>query len=107
LPGIEIDRTVTAAVQQAARWLEDAGYVVEEAAPPRFLEAAASFWALLMTEERAASTGERAASSRGITEFGDDAVRCARASTRAYATVLDFDAYIKTLAQRTTILREW
>ncbi len=107
LEGIEIDPAVTGAIQQAARWLEDDGYVVEEAAPPRFLEAAASFWSLLMTEERAASTEERSASSLGIEQFGDAAVKRARASTRAYATALDFDSYIKTLAARTTILRQW
>jgi amidase len=107
LPDVEIDPAVAAAVRTAAGWLEDAGYVIEEAVPPRFLEAAASFWTLLMTEERAASSDERAASSRGIAQFGDEAVKRARASTRAYAQMLDFDAYIKTLAARTTILREW
>ena len=107
LPGVEVDPAVTKAVKQAAQWLEDGGYVVEEAVPPRFMEAAASFWALLMTEERAASSGERAASSRGIEQFGDNAVKRARASTRACALTLDFDTYIRTLAARTTILREW
>jgi amidase len=107
LPGVDIDPAVSTAVKQAARWLEDTGYAVEEAFPPRFLEAAASFWSLLMTEERAASSDERAASSRGIEQLGDEAVKRARASTRAYAHVLDFEEYIKTLAARTTILREW
>jgi amidase len=104
LPDVEI---VAAAVRTAAGRLEDAGYIIEEAVPPRFLEAAASFWTLLMTEERAASSDERAASSSGIAQFGDEAVKRARASTRAYAQMLDFDAHIKTLAARTTILREW
>jgi amidase len=107
LPGVETDPAVLDAVMQAAHWLEDAGYIIEQAVPPRFLEAAASFWSLLMTEERAASPEERAASSRGIEQFGDSAVKRARASTRAYAVALDFDNYIKTLAARTTILREW
>lgn len=107
LPGTVVDPAVAATVRQAARWLEEAGCRVEELAPPRFVEAATLFWTLLMTEERAASTEEKAASTRAIDRFGDDAVRRARASTRRYAAELDFDGYVKALARRTTILREW
>lgn len=60
-----------------------------------------------MTEELAASSEERAASSRGIEQYGDEAVKRARASTRAYAQTIDFAGYIRALARRTTILREW
>lgn len=106
-PGIDVDPAVRAAAQQAARWLDDAGYEVEEAVPPRFSEAAHLFWTLLMTEEQAASSEERAASSKGIEQYGDDAVKRARASTRAYASTMDFSGYIRALARRTTMLREW
>jgi amidase len=60
-----------------------------------------------MTEERAASQNEMAASSKGIENFGDEAVRRARAATKAYAREFDFDGYIRGLARRTTLLREW
>ena len=79
----------------------------EEVEPPDFTEAANLFWALLMAEERAASPQERAASSSGIEMFGDDAVKRARASTRAYAGDLDYADYIRGLARRTTIQRAW
>jgi amidase len=105
--GIDVDPAVRAAVHQSARWLEDAGYRVEEAAPPHFREAAGLFWTLLMTEEQAASSEERSASTKAIERYGDEAVKHARASTRAYASTIDFPGYIRALARRTTILREW
>lgn len=107
LPGVDADPAITEAVRKAGKWLEEAGYRVEEAVPPHFNEAAEMFWAILMTEERGASAEERAASSRGIEQFGDDAVRRARASTRAYAGEFDFETYIRSLARRSTIIREW
>jgi amidase len=107
LPGAAVDPAVKAAVHRAGAWLAEAGWRVEEAAPPDFTEAALLFWRLLMTEERAASTAERAASSRGIEAFGDAAVRRARAGTRAYAGEFDFDGYVRALARRSAILRAW
>ena len=105
--GADLHPGVAAAVRQSAQWLEAAGYHIEEAEPPHFTEAANLFWSLLMAEERAASTDERAASSSGIEQFGDDAVKRARSSTRVYAGDLDYAEYIRGLARRTTILREW
>ena len=106
-PGVDADPAVPKAVRQAAKWLADAGYQVEEVAPPHFNEAASLFWSLLMTEERAASKKEMAASTSGIESFGDEAVKRARAGTRAFAPEFDFDGYIRALARRATILREW
>lgn len=100
LPGVEIDPAVRGALRKAASYLEDCGYHIEEAAPPRFTEAARLFFTLVKTEERAGS-------SRLIDEFGDDALRRARASTMATAESLSFEDYIAALARRTTILREW
>jgi amidase len=106
LPDVAVDPAVTAAVREAGRWLESEGYVVEEAAPPRFLEASASFWTLLMTEE-VPLPDERAIAATSVARYGDDAAKRARASQRAYATQLDFPGYVETLGRRTTILREW
>jgi amidase len=106
-PDANLHPGVNAALRSSAKWLEAAGYRIEEVEPPHFTEAANLFWALLMAEERAASTEERAASSSGIEKFGDDAVKRARASTRAYAGDLDYAGYIRGLARRSTILREW
>ena len=91
MPGVDADPAVTEAVRQAGVWLEDAGYEMEEAAPPRLDEASALFWPILMAEERAATAAERAASSSGIERYGDEAVKRARASVRAYAGDLDYE----------------
>jgi amidase len=107
LPGADIDPAVSVAVRQVGTWLQDAGYTVEEVVPPKFEEVASLFWTLLMTEERAASKNEMAASTSGIENFGDAAVRRTRAATIAYARQLDFDGYIRAMAHRTRLLREW
>jgi amidase len=94
------DDAVVGAVKSAARWLQDAGCVVEEAAPPRLQEAAELFFSLIRTEERTGTT-------RAIEEFGDDALRRARASTMAAATEMDFAGYVQAFARRASMLREW
>jgi len=100
LPGTEIDPAVSSAVRQAARWLEDAGYRIEEAVPPRFEEAARLLFTLIRTEQRDGA-------ANAIDRYGDEALRHARASTMAYASELDFDGYINAFASRASILREW
>ena len=98
--GITMDEAVSKSLKTAARWLEEAGYMVEEAVPPRFDEAARLFFALIRTEEKAGTT-------RAIDTLGDDALRRARASTMAYAEELDFLGYVKALGRRASICREW
>ena len=100
MAGIDADRAVSATVLQAARWLEEAGYKVEEATPPRLEEAARLFFTLVRTEEHAGTT-------KVIEQLGDDALRRARASTMAYASELDFEGYVKAFGRRASILREW
>jgi amidase len=106
IQGVDVDPAVQRSVRQAAKWLEDAGYVVEEAVPPRFLEAAKIFWTLLMTEERAPNADESALPNP-IERFADAGARNARLSTKVFAGQYDFDNYIRALARRTGILREW
>jgi amidase len=98
--GVDIDPAISSAVRQAARWLETAGYPVEEAAPPCFEEAARLFFTLVRTEEKAGT-------SKAIETLGDEPLRRARASTMAYAAELDFEGYVKAFARRATMLREW
>ena len=100
IAGVDIDPAVSSAIKQAARWLEDAGYRVEEAVPPRFDEAARLFFTLVRSEEKAGTT-------KAIEHLGDDALRRARASTMAYASELDFEGYVKAFARRASILRDW
>jgi amidase len=98
--GIEIDPAISSAVRQAAHWLEDAGYQVEEVTPPYFEEAARLFFTLVRSEEKAGTT-------RAIEHLGDEPIRRSRASTMAYASELDFEGYVKAFARRASILREW
>ena len=107
IPGVDMDPAIEDAIKTAGQWLEEAGYRVEEAIPPRFPDAAELFWPLLLAEERAASQETGSLSTNAIEQLGDEAVRRARASTRAYAGSLDYSEYIRGLATRTTILREW
>jgi amidase len=100
IAGVDSDPAVSSAVMQAARWLEDAGYRVEEAVPPRFEEAARLFFTLVRSEEKPGTT-------KAIEQLGDDALRRARASTMAYACELDFEGYVKAFATRAAILRDW
>lgn len=94
------DPAVLQALEQSAAWLEDAGYIVEEAAPPRFDEAADLWLNVLMNEASGSMQGE-------IERVGDRAIQRAYQSMLAYTPVLDKDGFIRAMAMRTTILREW
>jgi amidase len=100
LPGVHTDSAVVEAVQQAARWLEEAGCVVEEVVPPRFDEAC-ELWLKLVTNESVSGLAET------IATHGDDAIRTAFGSQRRLAPPLDLAGYIDGLSQRTGLLREW
>ncbi|WP_179403517.1 amidase family protein [Burkholderia guangdongensis] len=100
LPGTPADDAVSDAVRQAARWLEDAGCVVEEAVPPRVGDASA-LWLKLVTNEA------RSGLADVIMTHGDDAIRTAFGSQRRLAPVLDLVGYMDALAERTALLRAW
>lgn len=100
MPGFTADAAVTDAVQATARWLEEAGCVVEEVSPPRFQEAT-DLWCALLTNELSAGLGE------AIEQYGDNAVRAAVAAQRRQTGTLDLVGYMNALSLRTTLLREW
>src|SRR5207302_9088680 len=106
LPGAEVDPAVADAVRQAARWLEDAGYKVEEAAPPR-LEEAGSLFFTLVASEGAVSKEDRAGTTRAIEALGDEPAKRARRSTVASIRPLDYEGYVNAYARRYAILRQW
>jgi amidase len=99
-PGAETDPAVSKALRSAAQWLEDVGYRVEEEGPPHLEEIARLFFTMVRSEERSTTTS-------AIDRLGDDQLRKARASTMAYASVLDYDGYIGAFGRRATILRQW
>ena len=100
LPGFRVDPAVAAAVRQAARWLEQAGYVVEEAVPPRIRDAADVWLAISMSEAKAGM-------QQAVEEVGDDAIRRAFRSFDSNAPQLDMLGYMDVLSLRSTLLREW
>lgn len=100
MPGFTADEAVVHAVKEAARWLEEAGCIVEEVVPPRFQEAT-DLWLALQMNELAAGMGD------AIEQYGDNAVRVAVASQKRQAATLDLVGYMNALSLRTTLLRDW
>jgi len=95
-----IDSAVAASVRQAARWLQQAGCIVEPAVPPSFAELGDMFFAMVKTEEDEGT-------SRAIERLGDAALRRARTGTMASATKFGLEQYVAALGRRTVILRQW
>jgi amidase len=95
-----VDPTVSAAVDQAARWLEAAGYSVEEAEPPHFAEVSAMQFHMVMNDMRRG--GEPF-----MREHGDDALRNALSHYMAINPVWDRDHYLEAMTRRFNIARDW
>ena len=96
----KVDPSASAAVDQAARWLEAAGYTVEEAEPPHFAEVSAMQFHMVMNDMRRA--GEPF-----MRDHGDDALRQALAHYMAINPVWDRDQYLEALTRRFNIARDW
>jgi amidase len=91
---------VVAAVKAAGRWLAEAGYAVEEIAPPRLAEAADIWHRLVINEERRALAPL-------IRQFGDARSRYNVECHIAYAPKLDGDEVLAYFEQRLAIIRAW
>jgi amidase len=102
----KVDAAVGEALRQAAKWLEDAGYRVEEAEPPRLEEAGRLFFTLVVSEG-IASKEDKAGTSRAIEAYGDEPCKRARRSMIAAMKPLDYEGYINAWARRAAILRQW
>jgi len=94
------------ALRQAAKWLQEAGYAVEEAEPPRLEEAGRLFFTLVVSEGLA-SKEDKAGTSRAIEAYGDEPSKRARRSMIAWAKPLDYEGYVNAWARRVAILRQW
>jgi amidase len=90
---------VAAAVRQAAAWLADAGYAVEEKEPPEFTAAVELWKAVLGTETRLGMLP-------AIERHGDRAVQH-MARFFELTPPLDLAGFGKGLARRSTLLRAW
>lgn len=106
VPGAKVDLAVATAVKQAGLWLQDAGYEVEEIAPPHLLEAGSLFFTLVVSEG-AVSKEDRAGTTRAIEALGDEPAKRARRSTVASIPALDYEGYVMALARRAALLRQW
>lgn len=95
-----IDPSVVAALDQAAAWLTAAGYIVEEAEPPHFEEAAVIYRQLVMDDMRRG--GEPA-----MMKMGDDALRQSLGHFMGGVTPWDRDQYLEGLLRRFNIARDW
>lgn len=95
-----VDPTASAAVDQAAQWLQAAGYTVEEAEPPHFAEVSAMQFQMVMNDMRRAGEGF-------MREHGDEALRRALKHYMAVNPVWDRDHYLEALTRRFSIARDW
>lgn len=98
--GSRVDGSVVKACEQAARWLEAAGYAVEEAEPPHFAEVSAMQFRLVMNDMRRGGVAF-------MREHGDDALRNALSHYLAATPELSRDEMLDALARRFSIARDW
>ena len=95
-----VDPSVAAVVRQAAGWLSDAGYVVEEVAPPHLSEMA-ELWMALLYADASAPVREI------FMELGDERFRRSFQFTADSLPVLDHTAHTEGWVRRMAIRRAW
>jgi len=99
--GFAGDAEVAAALDQAAHWLEQAGYQVEEVELPHFAECARLWFTFTAADVRAKLQD-------AIMREGDGAVQNSFAMmARRAADVSDVSGYLDMLARRTSLRRAW
>lgn len=98
--GCKADPQVADALKKSAKWLEEAGYVVEQAAPPYFGECVQLWLRLVLNEGRFGM-------NQAIQQFGDDAIRKSYSSKDGLVPDLDYETFVKELALRSKYLRAW
>jgi amidase len=97
-PGLDDD--IADALEEAATWLRDAGYVVENAKPPSIEEASHLWCTLVLNEAKLAMISQ-------INRYGGAAIRKTGELMVAQAPQTDFPSFLKALGRRATVLREW
>jgi amidase len=101
IAGMPVAAEVRDALHRSARWLEDAGYVVERATPPDMREGFDVWMAVAMTE---IATGF----AQTVDEYGDQGAREALHSmlTR-FGADTSLEHYMQGLARRDRLRRRW
>jgi amidase len=94
---------IAAALSQAASWLEDAGYLVERVASRSSpsVDEASRMWSMLVLNEL------KMVMVPQIRKLGGSAIRKTAELMVAQAPDADFHGYMKALARRAALLREW
>ncbi len=98
--GIACHAAVSAAIDQAAGHLADAGYAVEAVDPPLVAEIAENWRTLLMTDTKILMQA-------GIREHGSGDVNQVIDDYLAASNTRDGEGYMRALADRTRLLRAW
>ncbi|QDL91248.1 amidase [Paroceanicella profunda] len=94
------DPVVSAAIRRAAGWLADAGYEVEEVAPPS-LEEAAQLWVQILGNEILGGFYDT------LVTHGDDRVRHSAGYLMRKVTELGRAEFLAAFGRRSTLLRQW
>jgi amidase len=95
-----LDASIADALWQAAKWLEDAGYAVEQAASPSINDAADLWSTLVLNESKFGIISQ-------IEQFGGAAIRKTGSLMVGRAPPIDFPQYLAALGSRARILRAW
>jgi amidase len=98
--GCKPDPQVSDALKKSAKWLEDAGYVVERAAPPYFREATTLWIRLVLNEGRFGM-------EQAIQQLGDEAIKKSYSAKDGLSPQLDYETFVTELALRSKYLRAW
>lgn len=99
-PGFPVDPAVTQALNDAARWLQQAGYDVQEAELPFFAEAAA-LWRTLTVDD------SRRNIIAGVEDHGDEIMQRSQRNLLAGMAETDRDGFLDALARRQALVRSW
>jgi amidase len=98
--GDGVHPAVKAAIEQAGKWLQDAGYIVEEKAPPMLPEATALWSSLVMSD------GARGLSG-AVDQYGDKPSQQTFYDMLHLSTTIEGPTYLEALEKRSGILRAW
>jgi len=91
---------VVAAIRQAAAWLTDAGYTVEEVSPPE-LGAVIDLWSRIAMDDVIAGL------EPSVAKWGDQAIKTSLGLWRAVYPVREARDVLEALADRDRLLRLW
>ena len=100
LAGAKLHRQVAEAIEQAARWLADAGYEIADERTPGFTRAKELWFEMQMPEFRHFMLPL-------IEKEGDEGIRTAVRFKLENNPPSDSVAYMKALAERARLVREW